>query len=167
MGIGLAVFAGDRPPPGMVLIPAGNYVPLYRAALDPEKIPLTAFLLDEQPVTNAGFLEFVRAHPKWRRSQVSPLFADSSYLEHWAGDLEPGPRAPLDAPVVRVSWFAARACAARNVSSRSTSSTRASSYSFTGGRRRRPIRRPFGRVRSCSPRKRRISAGVQPRSLRS
>jgi formylglycine-generating enzyme required for sulfatase activity len=62
-------------------------------------------------VTNGEFLAFVTANPKWRRSEVSRLFADASYLEHWAGDLEPGPRAPLDAPVVRVSWFAARAFA--------------------------------------------------------
>jgi formylglycine-generating enzyme required for sulfatase activity len=32
-------------------------------------------------------------------------------LENWTGNLEPGTRAPLDAPVVRVSWFAARAYA--------------------------------------------------------
>jgi formylglycine-generating enzyme required for sulfatase activity len=75
-------------------------------------VAVAPFLLDELPVTNGDFLEFLRTHPKWQRSHVSPLFADSSYLEHWAGDLEPGPRAPLDAPVVRVSWFAARAYAA-------------------------------------------------------
>ncbi|MBL9215572.1 MAG: formylglycine-generating enzyme family protein, partial [Opitutaceae bacterium] len=45
------------------------------------------------------------------RSQVSPLFADPTYQEHWAGDLAPGERAPARAPVVRVSWFAARAYA--------------------------------------------------------
>ena len=37
---------------------------------------------------------------------------DASYLELWTGDLEPGPRAPADAPVVGVSGFAARAYAA-------------------------------------------------------
>ena len=98
-------------PPGMVPIPAGAYVPLFRTTKDPAQVSVAAFLLDERPVTNAEFLAFVTAHPKWRRSQVSRLFADSSYLENWAGDLEPGARAPFDSPVVRVSWFAARAYA--------------------------------------------------------
>jgi len=98
-------------PVTMVSIPAGTYVPLSRTEKDPAKVAVAAFLLDERPVTNAEFLAFVTAVPKWRRSQVSPLFADSSYLAQWAGDLEPGPSAPADSPVVRVSWFAARAYA--------------------------------------------------------
>lgn len=98
-------------PSGMVLIPAGVYEPLQRTAKDPAQVAVAAYRLDAQPVTNAEFLAFVTAHPKWRRSQVSRLFADSSYLENWAGDLEPGPKAPPNAPVVRVSWFAARAYA--------------------------------------------------------
>ncbi|MEO5961185.1 MAG: formylglycine-generating enzyme family protein [Opitutaceae bacterium] len=98
-------------PPGMVSIPAGSYAPLLRSKDEPERIPVAAFLLDVRPVTNAEFLAFVREHPAWRRSTVSPLFADTGYLADWAGDLELGPRAPRDAPVVRVSWFAARAFA--------------------------------------------------------
>src|SRR5262249_18639144 len=70
------------------------------------------FLLDRRPVTNADFLEFVRARPEWRRSHVSRLFADQAYLRHWRGDLDPGPQAPAGSPVVYVSWFAARAFAA-------------------------------------------------------
>jgi formylglycine-generating enzyme required for sulfatase activity len=96
---------------GMVLIPAGFYAPLLRAKDEPERVAVPAFRLDAQPVTNAQFLAFVRAHPQWRRSAVSPLFADVGYLGDWAGDLELGPRAPAEAPVVRVSWFAARAFA--------------------------------------------------------
>ena len=96
---------------GMVRISAGTYTPLVRTIKDPVRVEVAAFLLDELPVTNAEFLAFVTAQPKWRRSQVSPLFADSSYLENWAADLLPGPRAPALAPVVRVSWFAARAYA--------------------------------------------------------
>ncbi|MBS0631403.1 MAG: formylglycine-generating enzyme family protein [Verrucomicrobia bacterium] len=93
------------------LIPAGTYEPLLRSSQDPARIPVAAFLLDERPVTNADFLAFVTANPKWRRSLVSRLFADTSYLQHWSADLEPGPAAPLRAPVVQVSWFAARAYA--------------------------------------------------------
>lgn len=98
--------------PTAVPIPAGTYTPLLRSVKDAPAVLVAAFRLDVRPVTNADFLEFVRAHPKWRRSQVSPLFADAHYLSHWAGDLELGPRALPDAPVVRVSWFAARAYAA-------------------------------------------------------
>lgn len=97
---------------GMVLIPAGVYEPILRGQDDPAKVPVPPFLLDVRPVTNAEFLAFVRANPKWRRSKVGPLFADPGYLSHWTGDLELGPQAPADAPVVRVSWFAARAYAA-------------------------------------------------------
>lgn len=98
--------------PASVVIPAGSYVPLQRSVKDLPSVSVAAFRLDVTPVTNAEFLSFVRANPKWQRSRVSPLFADASYLETWAGDLELGPRAPTEAPVVRVSWFAARAYAA-------------------------------------------------------
>jgi formylglycine-generating enzyme required for sulfatase activity len=63
-------------------------------------------------LTNAEFLAFVRAHPQWQRSRVSPLFADVGHLAHWAGDTALGALGPAEAPVVRVSWFAARASAA-------------------------------------------------------
>lgn len=92
-------------------IPAGTYTPLFRTTADLPQVKVAAFLLAERPVTNADYLVFVTANPQWRRSRISPLFADSSYLENWAADLEPGPRAPAEAPVVRVSWFAARAYA--------------------------------------------------------
>ncbi len=97
--------------PSLLPIPAGTYTPLQRTAKEPALIPVAAFLLAEHPVTNAEFLAFITAHPQWRRSQVSPLFADASYLAHWTDDVTPGPTAPPDAPVVRVSWFAARAYA--------------------------------------------------------
>jgi formylglycine-generating enzyme required for sulfatase activity len=95
----------------MVLIPTGPYAPLFVEKDKPAAIAVPAFYLDIQPVTNAEFLAFVQASPQWRRSRVSPLFADSGYLGDWAGDLDPGPHAPAAAPVVRVSWFAARAYA--------------------------------------------------------
>jgi sulfatase modifying factor 1 len=97
---------------GMVLIPAGAYEPILRGENEPARVAVAAFRLDVRAVTNAEFVDFVRTHPRWRRSQISPLFADEGYLSDWAGDLELGPRAPADAPVVRVSWFAARAFAA-------------------------------------------------------
>ncbi|HZP61286.1 MAG TPA: formylglycine-generating enzyme family protein [Opitutaceae bacterium] len=98
-------------PAGMMLIPTGDYVPLLRSKDDPASVPVPAFYLDVRPVTNAEFLAFVETNPKWQRSRVSPLFADPGYLGNWAGDLELGPQAPPNSPVVRVSWFAARAYA--------------------------------------------------------
>lgn len=108
--------AGLPPAPGplpsrMVRIPAGTYEPFSVGPRDAKQEQVAAFLLDEYPVTNAEFLAFVQANPKWRRSQVSRLFADSSYLKYWTGDLEPGLSAPPDSPVVQISWFAARAYA--------------------------------------------------------
>lgn len=114
LAAGLALLASsaaaDETAP-LVRIPAGAYAPLLRTKDEPERIAVPAFLLDARPVTNAEFLAFVRANPQWRRSRVSPLFADTGYLSDWAGDLELGPKAPPAAPVVRVSWFAARAFA--------------------------------------------------------
>lgn len=97
-------------------VPAGNYLPLESGKSVPSAprtpVPVPAFRLERTPVTNAQFLEFVRANPRWRRDAISPLFADEGYLAHWAAPLELGAAAPADAPVVRVSWFAARAYAA-------------------------------------------------------
>jgi formylglycine-generating enzyme len=104
-----ALTARSEPPsPGMALIPDGVYRPFFRGPADPKEVPVKAFRLDILPVTNGDFLEFVRAHPRWRRSQMKRIFADESYLKLWAGDLEPGTNAPANAPVTYVSWFAAR-----------------------------------------------------------
>jgi formylglycine-generating enzyme len=97
---------------GWVSVPAGDYAPLLRAPGEPERVAVAAFWMQSHPVTNGDFLAFVSANPVWQRGAVSPLFADENYLAHWAGPLEPGTLAPLDSPVVRVSWFAARAYAA-------------------------------------------------------
>jgi formylglycine-generating enzyme len=98
-----------NPPAGMVTIPAGFYEPAFRQTNEPATVPISAFLIDVRPVTNAEFLEFVRVQPQWRRSQVKRLFAGEEYLSHWAGDLELGAAANPRAPVTRISWFAARA----------------------------------------------------------
>ena len=110
------VRAADEP--AMVHLPAGSYAPLYAvSAPSPtgaqrrarQRVSVAGFWMDVHPVTNGEFLEFVRAHPEWRRSRVAPLFADAAYLVHWQADLVLGDRAPADSPVVNVSWFAARA----------------------------------------------------------
>lgn len=96
--------AADR-----ILIPGGLHRPLYTDAAGDNTVAIAAFRLDARAVTNADFLAFARAHPKWRKSQVKALFADANYLAHWRGDLTPGGAAPAASAVVNVSWFAARA----------------------------------------------------------
>lgn len=77
------------------------------------EVRVAAFRLDRVPVTNARFAAFVAESPQWRRDRVPRLFAEEGYLSQWATATEPGD-AGGDAPVTRVSWFAARAfCAAR------------------------------------------------------
>jgi len=112
---GQQVLAGaPAAPPQRVPIPAGRYIPLYaeaesKAGQAPEPVVVRAFFLDRIAVTNAEFLEFVTAEPKWRRSRVARLFSDEGYLRHWADDLVPGGTAPGRTPVTNVSWFAAKA----------------------------------------------------------
>jgi formylglycine-generating enzyme required for sulfatase activity len=103
--------AAAAPPEGMVLVRGGVHRPLYRSATEPEAARVASFYLDAHAVTNRQYLAFVRTNPEWRRSRVRPLFADDGYLQHWTGDLT-FDRALADAPVVHVSWFAARAYAA-------------------------------------------------------
>lgn len=103
--------AGQSSPPGMAQVPGGVFHPFFTGANEPKQVPLKAFSLDIVPVSNGDFLGFVRANPRWQRSHAKRIFADESYLKNWASDLVPGTKAPLDAPVTYVSWFAAKAYA--------------------------------------------------------
>jgi len=103
-----ALLAAAAPAVGMKRVPGGSYTP-FIAMKDERPIPVAPFELDERPVTNAEYLEFVRAHPEWTRSKVPRLLADESYLSHWAGDLVLGSEAAPEQPVTFVSWFAATA----------------------------------------------------------
>lgn len=96
----------------MARIPAGTYTPFFKLP-GTEPTPMPAFLMDETAVTNAEFLEFVKANPQWRRSKVSRLLADTNYLKYWKSDLEIGEKNKelYNSPVVYVSWFAAKAYA--------------------------------------------------------
>ena len=97
-------------PEGMVLISGGVYTPLYDNGGEVSGVSLNPFLMDENPVTIGQFLEFVEANPKWRKSNISPLFAEESYLFFWIDDLDPG-KLRRNEPVTHVSWFAAKAYA--------------------------------------------------------
>ena len=106
----VSLAAAGASPADMVRIPAGIYRPLFRGAGEPTAVPVKAFYLDVLPVSNADYLAFVRANPRWRRSAVKRIFADENYLKNWGGDLVLG-GARADAPVTFVPWFAARAYA--------------------------------------------------------
>lgn len=94
----------------MVLIGKGIYQSFY-AAKSKRPITIRAFMMDECAVTNAEFLEFVKAEPLWSRSKVNRLFADTNYLRHWDSDFDIGrsKQQLYNSPVVNVSWFAALA----------------------------------------------------------
>lgn len=101
-------------PPREVLVPAGVLRPFYAPSEKEREVRIEAFWLDRRPVTNQDFAAFVKAHPRWRRDRVSRLFAEAEYLVHWRSADEPGDPALANRPVVRVSWFAAKAyCEAR------------------------------------------------------
>jgi formylglycine-generating enzyme required for sulfatase activity len=92
----------------------GTYRPVFPVRGDDAAIAVARFRLDVLPVTNAEFRAFVVAVPRWQRDRIKPLYADPGYLARWTDATTPGAAAPDRAPVVEVSWFAARAyCAWR------------------------------------------------------
>lgn len=93
----------------MAYIPGGEYKPFYSS--DSGLVKVMPFLIDETPVTNKEFLDFVKANPQWRKSNVRKIYADSSYLNTWTSDTTYATDALADAPVCSVSWFAAAAFA--------------------------------------------------------
>lgn len=113
-GVAAGVAARDD----MALVPAGPlaafFVPgrsdsVTAGADRGAAVEVPAFLIDRRPVTRRQFAEFLRRRPEWSRSRVAPVLADVHYLEDWASDFDAGSRVPPDAPVTRVSWFAANA----------------------------------------------------------
>ena len=100
------------------LLPSGSYIPFFspkrskdQKSNDEIKKPVAvqSFWMDIYPVTNGDFLKFVKQRPDWRRSKVSRIFADESYLKHWRSDLSRRSTADLSRPVTHISWFAAGA----------------------------------------------------------
>lgn len=91
----------------MAVIEEGTYKPLY--GNESLQVSVAGFMMDVYPVTVEEFLEFVKANPKWRRSQVKGIFADKNYLRKWENDLKPHPETKKNEPITNVSWFAAKA----------------------------------------------------------
>lgn len=100
--------------PARVRIPAGEYQPFYKDSADagtsarPAPVQVPAFELDVHAVTADEFTEFLKANPKWRRSQIARVFADPGYLASWIEDVKSAPGSGAT-PVTEVSWFAANA----------------------------------------------------------
>ena len=105
--------------PEMVHIPGGKFLRFFvprRGTTETSEeitkrrpISLSSFQIDRLPVTNADFFKFVESNPRWSKTAIAPIFADSSYLKNWSSDMSYG--APEDAlrPVTQISWFAAKA----------------------------------------------------------
>lgn len=87
-----------------IAIPSGNYAGFYKD--EPLFIHVNSFSMNRYPITNASYMEFVKANPDWRRSRIKRIFADKQYLRHWKSDLL---SSDPQSPVVNVSWFAAEA----------------------------------------------------------
>jgi formylglycine-generating enzyme len=82
-----------------------------RSVLAPDEstvgVVVKSFRMRSLPVTNAEFLAFVTADPRWRRDRVPSTLAEAGYLSRWAAPLELGAAVGADQPVTQVSWFAA------------------------------------------------------------
>lgn len=94
-------------PDTMMKITGGSYFPLY--GKDSSLVLVTDFYLDVYPVTNDQYIQFLKTHPDWRRSNVKDIFADGQYLSDWVNDTTYNQAQKSTSPVTTVSWFAARA----------------------------------------------------------
>jgi formylglycine-generating enzyme required for sulfatase activity len=90
-------------------LPGGTFASVLPADAVAADVVIAPYRLRTEPVTNAEFLAFVRAHPQWRRDRIASVFAESRYLQQWAAADELGGAARPEQPVTQVSWFAAQA----------------------------------------------------------
>jgi sulfatase modifying factor 1 len=96
-------------PDAYVTIPEGSFKSALRYEEQATAARVPAFRIMRHPVTNAGFLAFVRSNPEWSRGRAPATLVEDRYLSHWEGALAPGAAALPNQPVTWVSWFAARA----------------------------------------------------------
>ncbi len=102
----------------MVLVPAGRFRMGSDAAErgrdsdeDAHEVAIpNAFWMDVAEVTNDAYRRFVISRPDWQKGATRPELAGANYLKDWQGTSYPEGRG--EAPVVWVSWHAARAYAA-------------------------------------------------------
>ena len=100
-------------PPGMVLIPAGDFQMGSDDGYEDEQpvhiVYVDAFYMDTYQVTNAQFKAFVDANPQWQKDYIPDKYHDGHYLWRWSGNSYPSGKG--DHPVTHVSWYAAMAYA--------------------------------------------------------
>ncbi len=93
-----SVWAGE-----VALLPAGRFAPLFGLDVGQTDFPIAAFRLDVRPVSRAHWGHFLEKNPQWHPSRVSKALADERYLSSLNSAVSG------HAPVVEVSYFAARA----------------------------------------------------------
>lgn len=89
-----------------VFVPKGLYQPVFREPKETD-ISVGPLWVDQVPVTNKKFLEFIKKNPQFSKSKVKSLFADAGYLPRWH-QASSFPKGEAHYPVVGVSWFVAR-----------------------------------------------------------
>lgn len=94
---GLA-FAGEP-----ASLPAGRFAPLFGLDVGQKDFPVAAFTLEVRPVSRAEWAKFLEENPAWRPGRPSKTLVDERYLTSFSRPLA------AHAPVVEVSYFAARA----------------------------------------------------------
>lgn len=112
---------------GMVIIPASEFqmgsdnIEAYNDEKPVHTVYVDSFYMDQYPVTNAQYKEFLNANPRWckppkwyKRNKetgtcISKEYHDGDYLKHWKGNHFP--RLKADHPVTWISWYAAMAYA--------------------------------------------------------
>lgn len=109
----------------LVKIPAGSIKPFWidtlsrkdkRNSQQPKAITVSGLWSQSRPVTHQEFAAFLQKNPQWQRDQVSPLFADESYLRNFSAGAELKNDIPPRSPATYVSWFAAKAyCESREM----------------------------------------------------
>lgn len=99
-------------------VPGGKFTSVLPQGASPteaSEVAVAPFRMRRTPVTVAEYARFVHAHPEWQKGRTPEVFADARYLISWSGPAEPGANANANAPVVDVSWFAAKAyCESEN-----------------------------------------------------
>lgn len=102
--------------PQSVAIIGGSYRPLYLSPNSP-MVDVDSFFIDNLPVTNQQYYDFVQKNPKWQKQNIAELFAEKDYLKHWKkhnNTFAPSQH-DLNKPVTNVSWYAAQSyCKAQN-----------------------------------------------------
>ena len=101
--------AADAAAPRFVIVPGGVFVSSLLDGTRTVTVRMAPFAMLDEPVTEAQFAAFLRAHPEWQRGRIAPLLAGPNYLAGWLTPTDPGDAQAARRPVTAVSWFAARA----------------------------------------------------------